>query len=244
MSYKNSPAYIQRQIDRLLRRFSFTRIYINDVVIFFRSLIEYVQHLRQVFELFVDANIFINSSKTFLKYFSIQLLEQKIIIEKKLNVIFKLAFSDSLIKLEIYLDIINWLWNYIVNYIAIAKPLQKRKTLILAKFSKSNYERKNFAIRAELQQSSRAEIIVFITLQKRLSISSFLTHFDNELFLYIDLNASKDFDFDVMIYYIVSAVEENYSRRSQIRLILFLSRFLKNAKTRYWSTKLKLAEIV
>ena len=47
MGYKNSPAYVQRQIDRILRCFrSFTRAYVDDVVIFSRSLEEHLNHLR------------------------------------------------------------------------------------------------------------------------------------------------------------------------------------------------------
>ena len=43
MGYKNSPSYVQRQIDGILRPFrDFVRAYINDIVIFSRTLDEYL----------------------------------------------------------------------------------------------------------------------------------------------------------------------------------------------------------
>ena len=79
MGYKNSPAYVQRQIDRLLYRFrSFAKAYIDDVVIFSKTLAEHIQHLRSVFKLFVDSGISVNPNKAFLAYPSVQLLGQKV----------------------------------------------------------------------------------------------------------------------------------------------------------------------
>ena len=36
MSYKNFSVYVQRQIDRILKSFKFVRVYVNDIVIFFK----------------------------------------------------------------------------------------------------------------------------------------------------------------------------------------------------------------
>ena len=46
MSYKNFSVYMQRQIDRFLRRFVFIKTYVNNVIIFFQFLAEHVEHLR------------------------------------------------------------------------------------------------------------------------------------------------------------------------------------------------------
>ena len=50
MGFRNSPAYVQRMIDRILRPFRhFCRAYVDDIVIFSSSLEEHVKHLTQVF---------------------------------------------------------------------------------------------------------------------------------------------------------------------------------------------------
>ncbi len=253
MGYKNSPAYVQRQIDRLLRKFrSFARAYVDDVVIYSKTLEEHLEHLRQIFGLFVRAGISVNPSKAFLGYPSVQLLGQKVdslglwTSEDKLQAISRLSFPDTLAKLETYLGMTGWLRDYIAHYAAIAKPLQDRKTIMLANSPKAGHERKNFATRTELRMPTKLELESFGALQNALSRPSFLVHFDDKQTLYIDLDASKDFGFGAMVYHVAGTIKagEAYPRRSQIRPILFLSRLLKDAETRYWPTELELAGIV
>ena len=75
MSYKNSSTYIQKQINRLLRKFRrFVRAYVNDIIIFFKIVAKHVIHLRAIFDIVRENNIFIKFNKTFLKYFFVQLL--------------------------------------------------------------------------------------------------------------------------------------------------------------------------
>jgi hypothetical protein len=53
MGFKNSVSYVQRQIDRVLHPYrDFARAYIDDVVIFSKTLDEHIAHLRQVFQTF------------------------------------------------------------------------------------------------------------------------------------------------------------------------------------------------
>ena len=114
MRYKNFSIYVQRQIDRLLRRFRrFARVYINDIVIFFKIVEKHVLHFRAIFDIFQQNNIFIKFIKAFLKYSFVQFLEQKInffdlfINEKKLKIIVKLSFSRIFRQLKIYLSLIK-----------------------------------------------------------------------------------------------------------------------------------------
>ena len=79
MGFKNSPAYVQRQLDRVLRPFrTFARAYVDDVVVFSRSLWEHVLYLTKVFDLFQSNGILINPTKAFLGYLSVHLLGQKV----------------------------------------------------------------------------------------------------------------------------------------------------------------------
>lgn len=77
MECQNLIAYIQRRMDRLLHEFrQFVRPYIDDIIVKSSSFNEHIYHLHQIFRLFVDYNISIKPSKTFLGYESIDLLGQ------------------------------------------------------------------------------------------------------------------------------------------------------------------------
>jgi hypothetical protein len=77
MSYKNSSSYVQRQTNLMLKDLrDFVRAYMNDIVIFFKTLNDHLFHLRQVFERLWHYNVVLNSKKAFLNYFSIVFLDQ------------------------------------------------------------------------------------------------------------------------------------------------------------------------
>jgi len=89
-----------------------------------------------------------------------------------------------------------------------------------------------------------AEIASFKTLQLLLFKFSYLIHFNLIKHLYINLNTSKFFGFDVIIYHIKKEVHINikkdnssiakiFSSKLFIQLIMFLSRLLKSAETYY-----------
>lgn len=88
------------------------------------------------------------------------------------------------------------------------------------------------------------EVSSFKVIQKVLSQLSSLTHFDEKEVLYINLDASKEWGFGAMIYHIVGILKGLYPDRNQVRPILFLSRLLKDAETRYWPTEIELAGLV
>ena len=53
MSYKDSSFYMQRQIDKILRSYKkFVKAYVDDIIIYSRSLSQHLTHLRKLFELF------------------------------------------------------------------------------------------------------------------------------------------------------------------------------------------------
>lgn len=115
MEYKNSFAYIQRQIDRLLWPYkNFACKYINDIVIFSRILAEHLTHYNAIFSMLKENNILIKPIKDFLANPIVQLLKQKVTSlglstsEKKLRAIAKLEFFSSLKQLETYLGLTGW----------------------------------------------------------------------------------------------------------------------------------------
>ena len=112
MGFKNSPAYVQRQIDRLLRDHRrYARAYVNDIVVFSRTKEEHKAHLRAVFEVLKQNNISIKPTKAFIGYPSVSLLGQKVdslglaTADEKLRAIARLRFPSNLRQLESYLGL-------------------------------------------------------------------------------------------------------------------------------------------
>jgi hypothetical protein len=252
MNYKNSSSYVQRQVDRLFRELFFVKIFINDIIIYSRIMIEHVDYLKQIFIILINNEIFVNlKKKIFLKYFSIQLLDQKMnslnltIDEKKLKTIVKLKFSRTLKQLEHYLELIEWMRKYVLNYVEVSQSLQNRKTLLLKSFSIVESVRRKFSLSTRILNSTFAEKQAFDAIQLALFKSRRLTHVDVEKQLYEDVDVSKEFEIDVMIYHLKNETFfTTYSSRSNILLILFLSRQLKSTEKNYWSIELEIADIV
>ena len=114
MNFRNNFAYIQRQIDIVLRQYRvFARVYVDNIVVFNKILKKHLKYLTKMFELFRRLNIALKFFKTFLNYSIVVLLEQKIYnfefitTQKKLKIIFKLQFFVTLKQLKIYLSLIN-----------------------------------------------------------------------------------------------------------------------------------------
>ena len=230
----------------------FVRVYVNDIVIFSRTKIEHETHLRKIFSILDKNNISIKLIKIFLNYSSISLLDQKIdsldliTSEKKLKTIVKFRFSRTFRQLETYFDLIDWLRDYIVHYADIFKSLQNRKTKFLRnEFIAKNAKRVYFS-KTRVQHFTTKKLISFDALQIVLTKSFYLVHSDFKRQLFIDLNASKKFDFDVMLYYVKKVFFESnkYFSRHAIESILFFNRLLIDAETKYWLTELKIANIV
>ena len=79
MNFRNNFAYVQRQIDVVLRQYRvFARVYIDDIVVFNKILKKHLKHLTKMFELFRRLNIALKFFKMFLNYSIVVLLQQKI----------------------------------------------------------------------------------------------------------------------------------------------------------------------
>ena len=255
MKYKNSLAYMQKQIDRLLRFYKFVKIYIDDIVIYFKTLKKHVVYLREIFDIFIVNNIFIKSQKIFVEYFIVYLLNQKMnsleltTIEKKLKVISKLKYSQIFQILKIYLKFTSWLRDYILMFIDIVKSFQQLKNDLLRDEFIVESKKKSFLRKTRLVNSTSKKLIFFETLQILLSKSFYLIYSNNNKKLYANLNINKKFDLNVMTYHVKSFVfvnwdDKKYFSRRFIELILFLNCLLTFVKTRYWFIELKLTNIM
>ena len=80
MGCMNSIAYVQRQIDKILRQLSrpYAHAYIDDIVTGAKVFRQHLQELRELFSLLVRYNISISPHKTFLSYPNVNLLGRKV----------------------------------------------------------------------------------------------------------------------------------------------------------------------
>ena len=251
MRYKNSSVYVQRQIDRILKFCRiFARAYIDDVVIFSKTLNEHLSNLRSIFDLLKRNNIFINSVKTFLKYSFVNLLSQHVnsldlsTNKKKIKTISNFVFSKTLSDLETYLKLTKWFRDYIKNYVIKFESLQNRKTALLKESPKSEQVRKCFTTKTKFFESTFEELNFFRDIQSHFFKIGFFNHFDSIKQLYADFD-TNDKNIETMIYHIKeNELFDDYLSRKSIRSILFLSRLLNSVETKYWSIELKLTELV
>ena len=112
LRFRNFSTYVQRQIDRILRlNQTFAQVYIDDMMILFKTLKNYLIHLRSVFNILKTNNISIKSFKSFIKYSFVTLFEQHVdsfdltTDEQKFKTIVNLRFSKTLKQLKIYLNL-------------------------------------------------------------------------------------------------------------------------------------------
>ena len=242
IKFKNSSFYVQRKIDVFLQIYRvFARVYMNNIVIFNYILKKHISHLHVVFQLFDNYEINLSLKKFFLKYFIVNLLSQKIdafdltTTIDKLKIIVKLNFLYTLKNLKIYLEMIDWLRDFIFYYAQKIDVLQKRKTLLLRQFSfNKNVTRKMFFKKIIIENLIVEKLKSFRQLQKSFKQTIFLMHFFDEKILYVDIDASKRRDFETMIYHLkFNCLNLEKLKRVDIESILFFSRMLNVAKTKY-----------
>ena len=283
MGFRNSPAYVQRMIDRILRPFRhFCRAYVDDIVIFSSSLEEHIKHLTLVFQALSEMNIHLAPAKAFLGYPTVSLLGQRVnalglaTAEEKLWAIRALEFPKTLAALDKYLGLTSYLKQYVPYYTAIAKPLQERKTFLYQKSraNNSNYKHKATAMRLRLEKPTPREINAYHQLQQIFARPTILHHHDPKRQMFVDLDASKEWGFAAHVYHVKEDLPKasepiglvrrppagrplkpavtrplkpsatDHPKQKSLQPILFLSRQIKPAETRYWPTELEMAGIV
>ena len=270
MGYRNSPAYVQRMIDKILRPFrSFARAYVNDIVIFSNTLEEHIEHLNLVFQCLENFNICLSPAKSYVGYPSVALLGQRVdalglaTAEDKLAAITRLAFPRTLRSLERYLGLTGYLRQYIPYYAAIVRPLHQRKTELNRRLRSEcivGNARKKAAGRVSLSTPTPKEFAAFHQLQQLFSSPTILTHYDPKRQLYIDMDSSKEGGHGAYAYHTSDKMkvpkEGNAKvkrgevmvnpppKQKTIQPILFLSRELTDVEMKYWPTEMEIAGLV
>ena len=74
----NFIIYIQRQINKILRRLRRVKTYINNIIIDIVILLKHLDDFQKLFQLFIKYNIIISSIKTYFEYLNVNLFNRKI----------------------------------------------------------------------------------------------------------------------------------------------------------------------
>ena len=121
-------------------------------------------------------------------------------------------------------------------YTQVSELLQDRKTALLHDDSMSDQTRKNYLKKTSIINASDLEKKSFEAIQKTFDDLNFLHHQNSNQCLYINLDISKQYEFDVTVYHMLNdddssldhTVKENHQK---IQSILFLSKLLTDAET-------------
>ena len=164
---------------------------------FSKTLKNYKNYLHQLFSFLTEKNIIINSKKTFIRFSTIQFLDQKVsfldlvIIKEKMKVIAKLEFSRNLTDLETYLELTKWMHQYILYYAFVTELLQKQKTLLMHNTFQKENSCKMFVKKIFLKISTNQKLKFYEYIQKKFTKALFLIHHDLKKVLYMNVDISK-----------------------------------------------------
>ena len=138
MGYINSVAYVQQEINNILQEIpAWARAYVDDIICGDMSLSNLLKKLRIPFKIFLQYNISIKPTKSFLNYPNIRLLGQRVnslglnTSKEKLWAIKHLTYPKKLGALKYCLGLAGYLRNYIHFYAQLTAPLQAFKISLL-----------------------------------------------------------------------------------------------------------------
>ena len=215
MGCMTSVAYVQRQIDKILRALHRSRAYVDDIVTGGVTLDQHLADMRELFATLVKWNVSLAPAKTFLGYPDVQLLGQRVnslgltTATEKLAAIAKIQYPLTVGDLEHFLGLTGYLRSYVHYYAQLARPLQDLKTQQLKLAPVKGNPRKAYVSKTKLPlPPSPTEEASFTGLKQALSSPAILIHFSPDRVLWIDLDASKEFGFGVVIFHVKTDVQE------------------------------------
>ena len=144
---KGAPATFQRMMDKVLMKYlyKFCFVYMDDIVIFSKSLQEHMQHIKLVFNELRNYNLKIQLDKSEFLRKDVPFLGHIITPEgikpnpNKLKSIMKYPIPKTQKEVKSFLAMTGYYRKFIRNYAHIAKPLTKT----LKKGEKVNCKEKN-----------------------------------------------------------------------------------------------------
>ena len=146
---KTAPATFQRMMDTVLRKYlhKFCFGYMDDIVVFSKSLQEHLQHLKLIFEELRNYSLKIQLDKSEFLRKEVPFLGHIITPEgikpnpEKIDAIVRYPVPKILTELRSYLSFTGFYRRFIKDYAKIAKPLSK----VLKKNEKLDFKTKNIS---------------------------------------------------------------------------------------------------
>ncbi|QRW19822.1 Retrovirus-related Pol polyprotein from transposon [Rhizoctonia solani] len=136
--YRNGPPAFQQEMNAILAPFLwiFALVYIDDIVIYSTRFEDHCQHLEEVFQAIIKADITLSPKKCHLGYQLLLLLGQKVsrlglsTHKEKVDAIIQLESPKNIPTLQTFLGMMTYFASYIPFYAWIVAPLFKllRKT--------------------------------------------------------------------------------------------------------------------
>jgi hypothetical protein len=137
MGYINSIQHVQRQIEDIMRDLPFVRVYVDNFIIFSKSLQNHKKHLKTVFDRLDGMRFSLNPKKCFIGYPSATILGQKVdafrlaTTDKQMAAILDMHFPTNAHLLETYIGAVGYLRDKVPYFAQLTSPLQELKTELL-----------------------------------------------------------------------------------------------------------------
>jgi len=203
MGLMNAPSTFQRAMDKLLGDLPFVRVYLDDIIVFSKSMEEHMEHLEIVLDRITEYNLKIKISKCHFFQSEIELLGHLVSAEgvkvdpKKIEKIQKIPVPTTVTEVRSFLGLAGYYRRFIYNFAGIAKPLHAATSV-----------KKKFAWNEEMDESFRG-------LKKAMTSPPVLAYLDFEKPFIVETDASKVG---------VSAVLTQKGERGEVHPVQFTSR--------------------
>jgi len=209
MGFKNSVSHVQRCGDIMLQDMvGFAKAYIDDFVIFSKTLEEHAQHLERFFCRISEMGISLAPNKAFIGYPTVKLLGQRVdafgvaSTEERIEALRNLRFPRNAKDMEMYCGAINFL-NDRTPYLAqISAPLTELKTELLRFAPKKKGRERNAMATKALIPATGPIKEAFDNVQSLWHDTIRLFHHDEKRPLYMDVDSSKQHGMAVMAYHV------------------------------------------
>jgi len=128
---KTAPAHFQRAIDIILgsMRWDFALAYIDDIIVYSKTLEEHIGHIAAVLEALEKAGMTLAETKCHFGYQDIKLLGHRIsrlglsTLEEKVQAILAIQYPDTVKQAMVILGMFNYYRSFIDSFAIIAAPL-------------------------------------------------------------------------------------------------------------------------
>ncbi|CAI6100622.1 unnamed protein product [Clonostachys chloroleuca] len=270
MGLLSSPAFFQQRMDNLFRKYlwEFVLVYVDDIIIFSRSIEDHVRHLDICLGILERAGCTLSLGKCHFAQPGLKALGHFVsrlglsTLEEKTKAIKDLAMPRTLKELETGLGLMGYYRKFVEHYSAISEPLVKLKAMGFRKAPPKNPQREKYANKTQLPpeelmdpdkpvESERARVRKENEKRQQLwkEACRAWEELKDKLVNAVELafpDFSKPFELHVD-----GSKERGFGAAlhqrqddNVLRPILFLSKTLSDAEMNYWATELETGALI